>query len=67
MPAKGANLPLGIPAALQASAQATMQIRSSDGECLSAAVSDIKKQEAEFFKRRRGGRRDVVTSGTGCG
>jgi hypothetical protein len=48
--AKGANLPLGIPAALQTSAQATIQLRSSDGECLSATVTDIKKQEAGFFK-----------------
>jgi hypothetical protein len=48
--AKGPSLPLGIPAALQSSAQATIQLRSSDGECLSATVTDIKKQEAGFFK-----------------
>jgi hypothetical protein len=48
--AKGSTLPLGIPAALQSSSQATIQLRSSDGECLSAAVTEIKKREAEFFK-----------------
>jgi hypothetical protein len=48
--AKGPSLPLGIPAALQTSAQATIQLRSSDGECLSATVTDITKQEAGFFK-----------------
>jgi hypothetical protein len=50
--AKGSNLPLGIPAALQTSTQATIQLRSSDGECLSATVTDIKKQEAGFFKAK---------------
>jgi cysteine-rich repeat protein len=48
--AKGSTLPLGVPAALQSSSQATIQLRSSDGECLSAAVTEIKKREAEFFK-----------------
>jgi hypothetical protein len=50
--AQGPALPLGIPAALQTSAQATIQLRSSDGECLSATVSEIKKQEADFFKAK---------------
>jgi uncharacterized delta-60 repeat protein len=50
--AKGSSLPLGIPAALQTSTQATIQLRSSDAECLSATVSDIKKQEAGFFKAK---------------
>jgi hypothetical protein len=50
--AKGSTLPLGIPAALQSSTQATIQLRSSDGECLSATVTEIKKQEAGFFKAK---------------
>jgi hypothetical protein len=40
------------PAALQSSTQAAIQLRSSDGECRSATVSDIKKQEAEFFEAK---------------
>jgi hypothetical protein len=49
---KGPGLPAGIPAALQVSAQATVQLRSSDGICLSVVVSDIKKQESDFFKAK---------------
>jgi hypothetical protein len=49
---KGDGLPDGIPAALQMSAQATMQLRSSDGVCLSATVTEITKQEAGYFKAK---------------
>lgn len=49
---KGTNLPTGIPAALQSSASATVQLRASDGQCLSVTVSDIKKQETDFFKAK---------------
>jgi hypothetical protein len=49
---KESSLPLGISAALQSSAQATIQLRSSDGERLSATVGDIKNQEAGFFRAK---------------
>jgi hypothetical protein len=49
---KGPNLPAGIPAALLSSTQATIQLRSSDGICLSVDVTDIKKQESDFFKAK---------------
>jgi hypothetical protein len=48
--ARRASLPLGIPAARESSAQATMQLRSSDGGCLSATVGDVERQEAGCFK-----------------
>ena len=50
--AKGPNLPLGIPAALQTSAQATIQLRASDGECLSATLGDVIKQTSDSFKAK---------------
>lgn len=49
---KGPGLPAGIAGALQVSAQATVQLRSSDGACLSVALSEIKKQEPAFFKAK---------------
>jgi hypothetical protein len=49
---KGPGLPAGVPAALQLSAQATVQLRSSDGLCLSLPLSEIKKQETTFFKAK---------------
>jgi hypothetical protein len=49
---KGINLPPDIPAALQASSQVTVQLRSSDGLCLSVDLSHIKKQESAFFKAK---------------
>lgn len=49
---KGPGLPAGLPASLQLSAQVTVQLRSSDGLCLSVQLSDIKKQEAMFFKAK---------------
>jgi len=50
--AKGAGLPGGIPAALQSATQVTVQLRSSDGVCLSVDLGDIKAQEAAVFKAR---------------
>lgn len=49
---KGSGLPDGIAAALQSAVQATVQLRSSDGACLSADLGDIKKQEPAFFSAR---------------
>jgi hypothetical protein len=49
---KGSGLPSGIPAALQSSSQVTLQLHSSDGMCLSVELSDIKKQDASFFKAK---------------
>lgn len=47
---KGSNIPSGIAAALQSSTQATIQLRSSDGECLSAVLTDRKKNDVDFYK-----------------
>lgn len=49
---RGASLPAGIPAALQSSASVTVQLHASDGICLSATLTDIKKQAADFFKAK---------------
>lgn len=49
---KGPLLPHGIPAALQSTTFATVQLRSSDGICLSGAVDNIKKQQPTFFKAK---------------
>jgi hypothetical protein len=50
--ASGSNLPSGIAAALETSAQVTIQLRSSDGECLSATLGEIKKQTSNSFKAK---------------
>jgi hypothetical protein len=47
---RGSNIPSGIPAALQYSAQVTVQVRSSDGQCLSGALTDRKKNEPDYYK-----------------
>lgn len=48
---KGANIPTGIPAALQASSSVTVQLRASDGICLSHAMAGPpKKATSNFFK-----------------
>jgi hypothetical protein len=49
---KGPGLPDGVPAALQASSQVTVQLRSSDGLCLSLLLGDVKVQQPSFFKAR---------------
>jgi hypothetical protein len=49
---KGPSLPSGIASALQTSSQVALQLRSSDGLCLSIELAEIKKQEADFFKAK---------------
>src|SRR5262249_53751927 len=50
---KGNGLPDGIAAALQGSLNATVQLRGDDApECLSITVSDIKKNDPDFFKAK---------------
>jgi hypothetical protein len=49
---KGSALPDGIPAALQGSSSATVQLRASDGQCLSVTVSNVKKNDPNFFKAK---------------
>jgi hypothetical protein len=47
---KGPGLPTGLATALQSSTQATVQLRSSNGLCLSIDLSDIAAQEPLYFK-----------------
>lgn len=48
---KGSTMPTGIPAALQTSGTATIQLRASDGICLSHTMAGPpKKAETNFFK-----------------
>lgn len=47
---KGSGLPTGLAAALQSTAQLKVQVRSSDGLCLSIDLTDIAAQEPLFFK-----------------
>ena len=49
---KGPGLPSAIPAALQSTAQVTVQLRSSDGLCLSVALSAITQQEPSSFRAK---------------
>jgi hypothetical protein len=49
---KGSNLPSGVAAALQTTTQATVQLRSSDGICLSVVLTDIAKQDPALFKAK---------------
>lgn len=49
---KGGAIPAGIPAALQSSANVTLQLRASDGQCLSVTVGDVKKNDPDFFKAK---------------
>lgn len=49
---KGPSLPAGIPAALAATSRITMQLRSSDGLCLSVDLDDIQTQDSTSFKAR---------------
>lgn len=51
---RGAGLPDGVAAALQSSTSATVQLRGTDAaQCLSLTVTDIKKQESDFFKAKK--------------
>jgi hypothetical protein len=49
---RGANLPEGIPAALQTTALATVQLRASDGVCLSITLDDVSRQEPSAFNAK---------------
>lgn len=49
---KGSALPAGIPAALAAASAVTVQLRSSDGLCLSINLDEIQTQDATTFKAR---------------
>lgn len=51
--AKGSSLPPGIPAALAATSRVGVQLRSSDGLCLSVDLDQIQTQESTTFKARR--------------
>lgn len=45
-------LPTGIAAALEAASSATLQLVANDGACFEAALSAVKKNDAETFKAR---------------
>jgi hypothetical protein len=47
---RGANIRSGIPAALQSSNQATIQLRTEAGQCLSATMTDVKRNGPGCFK-----------------
>lgn len=49
---RGTALPDGLPAALQSATSVTMQLRSSDAECLSVDLLDVRNQDASFFKAK---------------
>ncbi len=50
--AKGASIPTGIAAALQSSTSATIQLRASDGVCLSHTLTEVKEATADTFKAK---------------
>jgi hypothetical protein len=45
-------LPSDIPEALQATSQVTVQLRASDGLCLSIDLDEIRSQDSTSFKAR---------------
>lgn len=49
---KGPALPTGIPAALQSTTEVSVQLRSSDAQCLSVTLSQISAQDASLFKAK---------------
>jgi hypothetical protein len=49
---KGPGLPTGLAAALQLSSQATVQLRSSDGLCLTVDLSEITQQDSSSFRAK---------------
>jgi hypothetical protein len=49
---KGTSLPAGIPAALAAASSVTVQLRSSDGLCLSIDLDEIQTQDSTTFKAK---------------
>jgi hypothetical protein len=50
--AKGGNIPSGITTALQGSTSATMQLRTSDGICLTDTLGEILTATSEAFKAK---------------
>ncbi|MGH7790607.1 MAG: hypothetical protein ACRERC_27345 [Candidatus Binatia bacterium] len=51
---RGPGLPPGLAGALQSATSATVQLRGDDApQCLSLTVTDIKKQESDFFKAKK--------------
>jgi len=50
--AKGAAIPSGITAALQSSTSATIQLRASDGVCLSHTLIEVQEATADTFKAK---------------
>lgn len=46
------SMPVGVAAAFEASASATMRLVSDDGLCLSHSVADIRKQNVDGFVAR---------------
>ncbi len=50
--AKGTSIPTGIPAALQSSTTATIQLRTSDGVCLSHVLTEVGTATADRFKAK---------------
>ncbi len=49
---KGPSLPVGIPASLATTSQVTVQLRSSDGLCLSIDLNEIQAQDSNSFKAK---------------
>lgn len=49
---KGSNLPNGVAAALSGATSATVQLRTSEGDCFSANLTDVKKNDPTFFKAK---------------
>jgi cysteine-rich repeat protein/YVTN family beta-propeller protein len=45
-------VPVGLPAALQNATAVTVQFRSSDGACLSAELTEIKRQSSAVFRAK---------------
>lgn len=51
----GSSLPSSVPLGLQGATSATVQMRASDGECLSVTVNEVSKNELGFFKAKGSG------------
>ena len=49
---RGGKIPSGIPAALESSEQATVQLHGSDGMCLSGTLTDLRRNDPDFYSIR---------------
>ncbi len=49
---KSGTMPTGIASTLNGSASATIQLLPSDGQCISVTVSDVVKDDGNFFKAK---------------